>query len=163
MMQLEPIVSAQAEELSAFAHPIWMEVFGPMLPGGNREAAYFADNWQSPAAIRQQMNEGLSYFYFRIDGQHAGYCAARPEGVSLFVSKLYLLPAYRGRGLGTAMIGQVLDWGKKQDLRRAYLHVNVHNARAIKVYRHNGFQVQEHVVTKVGEYDADDYVMVRTI
>ncbi|MDD2626213.1 MAG: hypothetical protein PHI87_01535, partial [Candidatus Methanomethylophilus sp.] len=38
MMQLEPIVSAQAEELSAFAHPIWMEVFGPMLPGGHPPA-----------------------------------------------------------------------------------------------------------------------------
>ncbi len=164
MLQLVPLKETDAEDLAAFARPIWLETFGAILPQGEPEAEYLADLWQSPAAIRQQMSEGLAYFTIEINEMRAGYCAVRAEGVSLFISKIYLLSAYRGKGMGSETLQQLMRWGRRHGMRRAYLHVNVHNAQAIAAYQHNGFRNEEHVVTEVGNgYQADDFVMARVI
>lgn len=163
-MQLKFVDAAEAPALADFARPIWQEVFAPILPGGAAEAAFLDGKWQSAAAIAQDQADGIRYGYVLIDGRQAGYFAARLEGVSLFLSKIYLTAEYRGRGLGSELIQELLAYGRKNGMRRAYLHVNVNNARAVAAYERNGFRTIAHEVTPVGEgYEADDFIMARAI
>jgi len=46
---------------------------------------------------------------------------------------------FRGRGLGTQLILNLLDWGAQQGARRAYLQVMLNNAPALRLYEKLGF------------------------
>lgn len=51
-----------------------------------------------------------------------------------------LLPAYRGHGLGKALLGQTLDWAIDRGVQRATLTVRTDNARAIRIFERCGFR-----------------------
>jgi RimJ/RimL family protein N-acetyltransferase len=64
-------------------------------------------------------------------------CIAQAPEVELGVG---LLPAYRNRGLGTALICQILAWARLTGLRRVVLTSRGDNTRALHVFRQCGFQ-----------------------
>ena len=47
---------------------------------------------------------------------------------------------FRGRGFGTQLILNLLDWGKQNGARRAYLQVMLSNAGALRLYEKLGFK-----------------------
>ena len=47
---------------------------------------------------------------------------------------------FRGRGFGTQLILNLLDWGAQQGARRAYLQVMLNNAPALRLYEKLGFR-----------------------
>jgi ribosomal protein S18 acetylase RimI-like enzyme len=51
-----------------------------------------------------------------------------------------VVPAYRGIGLGRALVNQVLDGFRGAGLRRAYLEVTAENSSAVMLYREAGFR-----------------------
>lgn len=161
---MRPIGPSEAEGLSAFAHPIWREALGPMLPGGIDEAERMFADWQSPDAIRRDIAGGFVYGYVVDGGALAGYYAYRAEGEGLRISNCCLAPAYRGRGLCSFMLREMLARGREAGCRRAHLHVNVRNAPAIRACERNGFSVELHQIVYRGEgFSTNDYVMSREI
>lgn len=56
------------------------------------------------------------------------------------VQNLGILPAYRGRGLGTQLLLQALQGMRQAGLRRASLDVTAMNESAVRLYRRLGFQ-----------------------
>jgi RimJ/RimL family protein N-acetyltransferase len=52
---------------------------------------------------------------------------------------LSLLAAHRGKGLGTRLINEMLDWAGKAGLARVELEVLSNNSGAVKLYRRMGF------------------------
>ncbi|MGE3821303.1 MAG: GNAT family N-acetyltransferase [Isosphaeraceae bacterium] len=55
------------------------------------------------------------------------------------IQNLGVVPAYRGRGLGLALILQALGGFQAAGLSRAYLEVTAENAGAVQLYRTVGF------------------------
>lgn len=49
--------------------------------------------------------------------------------------------AYRGRGLGRALMERVMEWGRCQDLRAIILETQTNNWPACRFYQHLGFQL----------------------
>ena len=49
---------------------------------------------------------------------------------------------YQNLGLGTIMIGHLLDIARKKDLKKVFLLVNTINSRAIHVYEKCGFKIE---------------------
>lgn len=56
------------------------------------------------------------------------------------IQNLGILPAYRGRGLGTALLLKALHGFCQTSLHRAFLEVTAHNSGAIRLYRRLGFR-----------------------
>ena len=56
------------------------------------------------------------------------------------IQNLGVVPAYRGLGLGRALVLQALGGFRGSGLRRAYLEVTAENALAIRLYREAGFR-----------------------
>lgn len=61
------------------------------------------------------------------------------SGDWLLVEGLLVDEAHRRRGLATAVLGEVLDWGASRGATTAMLHVETVNAGAIALYEQHGF------------------------
>ena len=62
------------------------------------------------------------------------------SGDWLLVEGLEVDPAHRRRGLATAVLAEVLDWGASQGARTALLHVETANTGAAALYDRLGFR-----------------------
>ena len=58
----------------------------------------------------------------------------------LGVSSLWTAEDRRGRGLGTAVLRSLLEWGAERGATTAYLQVVEANAAAIGLYERRGFE-----------------------
>lgn len=84
------------------------------------------------------------------DGRVVGTVAAVPKGEGLCeLKRLYLLPEYRGRGLGRALLEHVLGLAQSAGFTEAVAWSDVRLGTAHRVYEHLGFE-------RIGERDLDD-------
>jgi GNAT superfamily N-acetyltransferase len=73
------------------------------------------------------------------DGRQVGFCRAASDGVSfVYLADVYLLPEYRGRGLGEELVREMIEHGPLAE-RRWLLHTS--NMHAL--YRKFGFDVPD--------------------
>ena len=54
--------------------------------------------------------------------------------------KMYLLPDYRGRGLGRGMLNRVLEFAREHNFKRIELETSSRLTDAIALYQQNGFK-----------------------
>lgn len=71
------------------------------------------------------------------DGERAGYYRLRPNGERMELDNFFVLPCFRGRGIGTA----VLDRCFAATELPVYLYAFVNNRRAMTLYSRMGFHV----------------------
>ncbi len=90
----------------------------------------------------------------------AGYIGIVQEEDRLFLSKLYIDQAFRGRGLARKALGFLRMFCKERGLAGIYLTVNRNNTGSVAAYEKMGFQkVREQVAEIGGGYVMDDYIM----
>lgn len=125
-----------ADDISRLAGSILYDVY----PYEKRETVdLFLEETQSPDAIRCQMAGGMRYAAIKVGDDLAGYTAFGPDGDSVTLSKLYLLEGYRGRGLGSKVMGYVESTAEKEGFRSVHLDMNGRNTGAIALYSRRGY------------------------
>jgi GNAT superfamily N-acetyltransferase len=142
---------------------IWPEHYASII--GQTQVDYMLARFQSSAAITEQLQSGYEYFLLKLEQQTIGYAAIRaePDSSSLFISKLYLLRAMRGRGLGRVAMNQLMQLAVMRHLRKLWLTVNKHNP-ARHAYLRMGLVTTAEIVTDIGNgYVMDDYKMEWTL
>jgi ribosomal protein S18 acetylase RimI-like enzyme len=143
----------QIGHTAALAEEIWTEHYTPLI--GSAQVAYMLERFQSAEAIGGAI-ERDGFRYYMIGS--AGYCAVRPEGDSLFLSKLYIKKEYRGRGLAGRLFRFALS--EHPGTTRVWLTVNRGNTGAVKAYKKMGFIIEKEVVADIGGgFVMDDYLM----
>ena len=154
---------SQIHRIADLASAIWNEHFPPII--GQDQVDYMLSHFQSEEAITIQIqNEGYRYYFIPCDGNKVGYFSIRPDPDALFLSKIYILRDYRGRGLARSSFKFIEDQCQLMDLPRIRLTVNRENAHTIEIYRKIGFSiVRTQVVDIGGGFVMDDYVMEKTI
>lgn len=85
-----------------------------------------------------------------MDGDLAGYVHFHPDGERMELDDLYILPEYRGRGIGTAVVEKCCAETEKP----VYLYVFRRNEGAVRLYRRLGFEI-------VQEVGSSRYIMQR--
>lgn len=150
-------------DLARLAHTIWFEYWGIILEKG--QITYMVDKFQSEHAMKNQIeNENYSYYFINLNNQNAGYFGVADNDDYLFLSKLYLLKDYRGKGLGHKAFDKIVQIAKSLNHNKIRLTVNKYNTNTIKAYEQWGFKTIDDVVTDIGEgYVMDDYIMEYTI
>ena len=80
---------------------------------------------------------------FESEGRTAGYAllcktwSQEAGGMTVWIDELFVLPEYRGRGLGKALFAALEDWAPAARYR---LEIEPDNHRAEKLYRSLGFE-----------------------
>ena len=160
-----PAAAADGEtigRLSDFASAIVKQHFDPII--GAAQNDYMIRRFQSPQAIRQQLEAGAAYRLVLCGGELAGFLAYYPKQDAgrqkLYLSKFYLAGQQRGKGLARQMLDYVTEQARALGLDAVYLNVNRHNDGVIAVYRHFGFQIIRKEKNDIGGgFYMDDYVM----
>ena len=99
----------------------------------------------------------------RVVGQADGRISQFAKARHVASFGIAIIRAYRGLGIGTALMTRVLAWMKDRGIEKAVLEVFSTNERAIALYRKLGFEVeairQRHY--KVGGEYVDDMHMAK--
>ncbi len=152
----------QVLQLCEMADEIWNEHFTPII--GKAQVDYMLDKFQSPHAIREQLEHGYEYYIFSIDDTDVGYMGINPEEDKLFLSKLYVKKASRKQGIAHRAIDYLCDLCRERELHSIWLTVNKHNDNTIAAYHKLGFSVVREQETDIGgDFVMDDYVMEKPV
>ncbi|MEL7242792.1 MAG: GNAT family N-acetyltransferase [Cyanobacteria bacterium J06573_2] len=142
-------------QVTTLATEIWNQHYLPVI--GKEQVDYMLETIQSEDAIKQQINQGYRYYLILNNQIEAGYFAVKDKVEKLFLSKLYVLDCYRGKGIGKQAIQFIKS---KFDNSVIRLTVNKRNSHSIAFYKHIGFEIVDYVEMDIGKgFVMDDYVM----
>jgi diamine N-acetyltransferase len=154
---------ADVRRVAALACEIWREYYVPLL--GAPQVEYMLENFQSYAAMQQQMERGDEYFMMARGEQLLGYMALRANVAeqSLFISKLYLHRTARGAGNGRLSLQFIERTAHQRGLGLLWLTVNKHNA-ARQAYERWGFTIAADIRIDIGSgFVMDDFRMEKRL
>ena len=168
------------------AGEIWHDYWPPII--GPAQTDYMVSTMQSLEAIEHDIREKGYRYYLLRDGSGAivGYTAALVEDFTddpdnprawahghaiadrtlcrLFISKIYLYAAERGKHYASRMIEFYEQLCRDERLDAMYLTVNIHNELGIRAYLGRGFEVIEDVAAPIGEgFIMDDHIMAKVV
>jgi [ribosomal protein S18]-alanine N-acetyltransferase len=92
-----------------------------------------------------------------------GYIFFRFIADEVHIFRIAVDPAWRGRGIGTRLVGECLDAARLRGVTAAVLEARPSNTEAIELYRKLGFQV---LATRPGYYSdrrEDALILKRTL
>ncbi|MBQ8342695.1 MAG: GNAT family N-acetyltransferase [Clostridia bacterium] len=135
--------------LYAFMRPLWHETYGSILPA--KQIDFLLDKYFSKNALNAYRIQGYEYFYV----ENVGVLVIQERENEVYLDKLYLLPAARGKGYPKKVFAELLKRGKD-----ILLNVNQGNERAVKCYQKNGFIIDEVIDIDLGGGMVNqDYIM----
>lgn len=159
------IVKATTDEdikkIADLATVIWHEHYTPLL--GKAQVDYMVEKFQSYTAMKNGItDDGYVYYMAYYDGLFCGYIGIIDEGEKVFLSKIYIDKAYRGKKISKAMIETVKENYPKA--KAFYLTVNRGNTGSIAAYKKMGFEIIKEQVADIGNgFVMDDYVMEKSL
>ena len=150
-------------QVAALAEEIWTEHYASILPA--EQIRYMVDSFQSAGAIEKQLaHQHYRYYLVKADGETAGYIGVQPEKGRLFLSKLYLRKAARGRGYARRILAFLSGFCSGAGLSALWLTVNRRNTDSIAIYEQMGCVKTREQVADIGNgYVMDDYVMEKML
>lgn len=105
--------------------------------------------------IHNSVKDDYKYKYIKDEDDILGFFVYKEYADYLFLSKLYLKPEAKGKGLASKVFKYLSDI--KLPIK---LTVNKYNKHAKDVYTHKGFKVIDSVETPIGNgYIMDDYIL----
>lgn len=160
---IQPIgADHELDRLEPIARAIWEQHYTPII--GAEQVEYMLDKFQSARAMQAQIADGYRYYVLSDRDQWIGYFAIQKQDKDLFVSKVYLLTSYRGKGYGRLMMDHIEILAREMDCIQLRLTVNKYNADSIAFYNRLGYIKLHDAVFDIGSgYVMDDFVLVKEL
>lgn len=105
-------------------------------------ATTFAESEGRPAEAWEAQIHELPTFVWCEGDADVGLVRGAPrdgDPEAGYLISMWVAPEARGRGIGAALVGEVVAWARGSGLRRLYLDVGLHNAGARRLYERMGF------------------------
>ncbi len=148
--------------INQLAEQTFGHTYGEILSA--EQLAYMFEMMYAPYNIIYQMEvDGHRYFIAYEGDKPCGYISFSRQAKDLYnLEKIYILPAFQGKGIGREMVefafGFVKKWNNDAPCRME-LHVNRAN-KAHLFYEHMGMVVDRSGDFDIGEgYFMNDYIM----
>lgn len=154
----------QLNILADIANEVWHEFFPCIL--SDEQIDYMVDKFQSYPAMKKQMEDGYEYYFIKDNDEICGYMGIHEEteDKKMFLSKLYLKKAHRGKGYAGQTLKELFKMSRERGLNMVWLTVNKHNEHTIEVYEHMGFAKARTQVADIGNgFVMDDYIMEKVL
>ena len=103
-------------------------------------------------SIVKLIAESVAFYLLYVDSAPAGCGGIKLVGVEYGeLKRMYVRPAFRGMGLGQAMLKHLSDYALSHGIRTLRLETGIHQAAAIHLYERAGFRQ----IPPFGEYTKD--------
>ena len=162
------IVPAERRDLpviAALAPEIWRHAYGAILP--QEQIAYMLELMYAPEVLLAAFDNGVKFRLIKSGEETIGFFSFfeyQSDPSVLKLDKLYLLPAFHGRGIGSLALRSLTECASDAGYGKLRLNVNKNNLRAIAAYTRNGFKKKESVKNDIGHgFFMDDYVMEKKL
>lgn len=105
------------------------------------QAAFPASAWER-ATMRAEIASEWGRYVIAVDGEGAalGYAGLRAVGVEGDVQTIAVAESARGRGIGRALLAELLAEAERRGVRELFLEVRADNAAARALYESVGFR-----------------------
>ncbi|WP_111309493.1 GNAT family N-acetyltransferase [Confluentibacter sediminis] len=159
MIKMIPATSkADFESISKLARIIWYEHYPSII--SIEQIEYMLKKFNSANAIEEQVADGVLFYNVMFNDEIVGYVGIKQEVDFLFIRKLYLLKAYRGKKIAKGILQFVESKAESYNLKSIRLYVNKYNINSILAYEKMGFVKINAMVTNIGDgFVMDDYEM----
>lgn len=163
---LRPCLPAEWPALQAFGREIFFQTFRDHNSPENM-AAYLETAF-SDQQVQAELGNPDSAFWLALDGARiVGYLKintgpaqhALQDAGGLEIERIYVDPAFMGRGLAALLLDQAQTLARAQQAPFIWLGVWEHNPRAIRFYEKSGFQVFGQHTFMLGDDAQTDLLM----
>ena len=101
----------------------------------------FSIPWSREAFYNEiENNQFAFYLVAELEGKIAGYCGVWLVLDEAHVTNVAVLPSFRGKGIGQALMEKLLELAMEHGAKTATLEVRVSNHPAQSLYRKLGFE-----------------------
>ena len=164
--RIVPVTEAESlARIADLAGVIWRAYYPGII--SPEQIDYMLARMYAPEVLRQEVQvQGIHYYGLWVDGKMVGFAShgstAEPGVIKLH--KLYLLPEWHGRGLGSRLLQHGEQQARDAGAQRLILAVNKRNTRARAAYQRNGFVIISSVTTDIGGgFLMDDFIMAKAL
>ena len=92
-------------------------------------------------SVQRLVSEGVAFFVVRVDEELAACGGVLLVGNEIAeLKRMYVRPAYRGRGLGKLLVDRLGGYAREHGLDVLRLETGVHQREAIGLYERAGFR-----------------------
>ncbi|MED5611678.1 GNAT family N-acetyltransferase [Pseudomonas sp. JH-2] len=140
-MDAREIRQATPDDAPAIARLV-DEAYSPYIPRIGRKPAPMLDDY------RQVIAEA-DVFVCALDGEVAGVLVLRPQGPVVLLENIAVAPAFKGRGIGKALLAFCEDYARARRLEAIELYTNQLMTENIALYTKLGYQ-ETHRATEDG-------------
>lgn len=158
---------ANIEDISVIqeiAEIAFRETYSSILSA--EQLSYMLDMMYSTSSLERQLREGQEFILLSEADTYLGFVSyeANFDGKgAMKLHKLYLLPQYKGRGLGRILVEAVLEKGRELEAVAVRLNMNRNN-QTYDFYTHIGFVVVGEEDIDIGRgYLMEDYIFEKTL
>ena len=150
MLEWIPVEQAgQIETVCELAREIWTDRY--LGAYGSMELDYLLRTWQSPGAVRRQIDGGyMEYRLICYDGAELGYAALREKEDALWMYHAYIRGEYHGNRTVTGMLELIERECAARGLARVYAVVDRKNSRALDYCERLGLRLLERRTWEAG-------------
>ncbi len=163
--QILPASEADLAAIAALAGVIWRAHYPGII--STEQIEYMLARMYSLETLREEIRLcGVRYSRLLVGEEFAGFASQGPtETPKQFkLHKIYLHPAWHGRGLGSLLLRHCELETCALGGNRLVFTVNKRNSKAIAAYERNGFAITDSVVVNIGGgFVMDDYVMAKEL
>jgi len=164
-IEILPAAEEHLAAISGLAGVIWRQHYPGII--SPEQIDYMLGKMYALEMLREDVRvRRIRFYQLVLDGRMAGFGAIGPlEPPDVWkLYKLYLLPEFHGRGLGSRLLQHCEAEARRFGAQRLRLEVNKRNLRPLAVYQRNGFVVIQSVVTDFGGgFVMDDFLMAKEL
>ena len=110
---------------------------------------YLEEQYGTERLIADLQDENIGYFFIKYDNMNVGFVKLNysatlegfKKGASCELEKMYVIPAFKGKGMGTIVMNQIIDMVCQKGIRVLFLYALDTNEEAILFYKKSGFKL----------------------
>jgi diamine N-acetyltransferase len=142
----------------------WHDAYGGFITAADLDR-YLEDQYSLEMLGELFRSPRVTGYIARVDGEPAGLMRTEFDGEKrrLYVSSLYVLPRFQGRGIGARLLEHAEREAHERGADALWLGVMVKNTRALDWYRRIGFTFMEEAPFVMGESSADHLIGFRPL
>jgi len=149
-----------AEELSELATLSFTHTFRDIF-NKQEDLSHYCANTYDPGKLAKSLDKADNrYFLAILEGKLIGYAKLKLNSDhTVELQKIYLHPQEKGRGLGTRLLEEVLQFCNNQSVQELFLYVVDANPKAIDFYTQKGFGISGEKSFTIGSQDFNFFRM----